>query len=73
MQKMQETYLKTIAESSVDVTKRRCPTVKSCPFLLYFHFGTFRNFKHYYLFFIKGTMVGVMALNSTLRAMTEAR
>ena len=23
--------------------------------LLYFHFGTFRNFKHYYLFFIKGT------------------
>ena len=23
---------------------------------LYFHFGTFRNFKHYYLFFIKGTM-----------------
>ena len=24
--------------------------------LLYFHFGTFRNFKHYYLFFIKGTM-----------------
>ena len=23
--------------------------------LLYFHFGTFRNFKHY-LFFIKGTM-----------------
>ncbi len=24
--------------------------------LLYFHFGSFRNFKHYYLFFIKGTM-----------------
>ena len=24
--------------------------------LLYFHFGTFRNFKHNYLFFIKGTM-----------------
>ena len=24
--------------------------------LLYFHFGTFRNFKHYNLFFIKGTM-----------------
>ena len=24
--------------------------------LLYIHFGTFRNFKHYYLFFIKGTM-----------------
>lgn len=24
--------------------------------LLYFHFGTFRNFKHYYQFFIKGTM-----------------
>lgn len=24
--------------------------------MLYFHFGTFRNFKHYYLFFIKGTM-----------------
>ena len=24
--------------------------------LLYFHFGTFRNFKHYYLFLIKGTM-----------------
>jgi len=29
MQKMQETYLKTIAEPSVDVVKRRCPTVKS--------------------------------------------
>lgn len=29
MQKMQETYLKTIAELSVDVAKRRCPTVKS--------------------------------------------
>ena len=24
--------------------------------LLYFHFGSFRNFKHYYLFFIKVTM-----------------
>ena len=24
--------------------------------LLYFHFGTFRNFKHYYLFFVKVTM-----------------
>ena len=24
--------------------------------LLYFHLGIFRNFKHYYLFFIKGTM-----------------
>ena len=24
--------------------------------LVYFHFGTFRNFKHYYLFFIEGTM-----------------
>ena len=24
--------------------------------LLYFHFGSFRNFKHYYLFFIKGTL-----------------
>ena len=24
--------------------------------LLYFHFGSFRNFKHYYLLFIKGTM-----------------
>ena len=24
--------------------------------LLYFHFGIFRNFKHYYQFFIKGTM-----------------
>ncbi len=47
--------------------------------LLYFHFGTFRNFKHYYLFFIKGTMKSyfpkavAMSLNSTLRAMTEAR
>lgn len=28
-QKMQEIYLKTIAESSVDVAKRRCLTVKS--------------------------------------------
>ena len=28
-QKMQEIYLKTIAETSVDVAKRRCPTVKS--------------------------------------------
>ena len=26
------------------------------PILLYFQFGPFRNFKHYYLFFIKGTM-----------------
>lgn len=24
--------------------------------LLYFHFGSFRNFKHYYLFFIKGAL-----------------
>uniref|UniRef100_UPI0026DA56F8 IS982 family transposase n=1 Tax=Bacteroides zoogleoformans TaxID=28119 RepID=UPI0026DA56F8 len=24
--------------------------------LLYFHFGSFRNFKHYYLFFIKGML-----------------
>jgi len=24
--------------------------------LLCFHFGAFRNFKHYYLFFIKGTL-----------------
>ena len=24
--------------------------------LLYFHFCTFRNFKHYYLLFIKGTV-----------------
>ena len=24
--------------------------------LLYFHFGSFRNFKHYYLFFIRGTL-----------------
>ena len=24
--------------------------------LLFFHFGTFHNFKHYYLFFIKGTL-----------------
>ncbi len=24
--------------------------------LLYFHFGTFRNFKHYYLTFVKGYM-----------------
>ena len=24
--------------------------------LLFFHFGSFRNFKHYYLFFIKGTL-----------------
>ena len=24
--------------------------------LLYFHFGSFRNFKHYYMFFIKGTL-----------------
>ena len=24
--------------------------------LLYFHFGSFRNFKHYNLFFIKGTL-----------------
>ena len=29
MRKMQEIYLKTIAESSVDVAKRRCPIVKS--------------------------------------------
>lgn len=24
--------------------------------LLLFHFGSFRNFKHYYLFYIKGTL-----------------
>ena len=24
--------------------------------LLYFHFGSFRNFKHYYLFFVKGAL-----------------
>ena len=30
--------------------------------LLYFHFGTFRNFKHYYLFFIKGTMKSYFAI-----------
>ena len=29
---------------------------ESMTILLYFHFGSFRNFKHYYLFFIKGTM-----------------
>ena len=29
MQKMQEVYLNTIAESSVDAAKRRYPTVKS--------------------------------------------
>ena len=29
MQKMQKIYLKTIVKSSVDVVKRRCPTVKS--------------------------------------------
>ena len=33
---MQETYLKTIAEPSVDVVKRRCPTVKSWPFCCIF-------------------------------------
>lgn len=24
--------------------------------MLLFHFGSFRNFKHYYLFYIKGTL-----------------
>lgn len=42
------------------VRRRRCKTSLSdseiITILLYFHFGTFRNFKHYYLFFIKGTM-----------------
>ena len=39
--------------------RRRQASLSDCEImtiLLYFHFGTFRNFKHYYLFFIKGTM-----------------
>lgn len=43
-----------------DTTKRRrrkasLSDSEIITILLYFHFGTFRNFKHYYLFFIKGT------------------
>lgn len=43
-----------------DTTKRRrrkasLADSEIMTILLYFHFGTFRNFKHYYLFFIKGT------------------
>ena len=43
-----------------DTTKRRrrkasLSDSEIMTILLYFHFGTFRNFKHYYLFFIKGT------------------
>ena len=37
--------------------------------LLYFHFGTFRNFKHYYLFFIKGTMKSYFPKALRLRKM----
>ena len=67
--------------SGVKRSRRQAPLSDSeiMTILLYFHFGTFRNFKHYYLFFIKGTMKSyfpkavAMALNSTLRAMTEAR
>ena len=67
--------------SGVKRRRRQAPLSDSgiMTILLYFHFGTFRNFKHYYLFFIKGTMKSyfpkavAMALNSTLRAMTEAR
>ena len=40
--------------------------------LLYFHFGTFRNSRELPLT-EKEQWVGAMALNSTLRAMTEAR
>ena len=67
--------------SGVKRRRRQAPLSDSeiMTILLYFQFGTFRNFKHYYLFFIKGTMKSyfpkavAMALNSTLRAMTEAR
>lgn len=43
-----------------DTTKRRrrkasLSDSEIMTILLYFHFGTFRNFKHYYLFFIKRT------------------
>lgn len=43
-----------------DTTKRRrrkasLSDSEIMTILLYFHFGTFRKFKHYYLFFIKGT------------------
>ena len=42
------------------VRRRRRKTVMSdseiITILLYFHFGSFRNFKHYYLLFIKGTL-----------------
>ena len=40
--------------------------------LLYFHFGTFRNSRELSLT-EKEQWVGAMALNSTLRVMTEAR
>ena len=41
--------------------------------LLYFHFGTFRNFKHYYLFFIKGTMKSyiIETINDMLKNTTQ--
>ena len=43
-----------------DVRRRRRKTSLSdseiITILLYFHFGSFRNFKHYYMFFIKGTL-----------------
>ena len=44
--------------SGVKRRRRQAPLSDSeiMNILLYFHFGTFRNFKHYYLFFIKGTM-----------------
>ena len=49
-----------LLEDNSGTKRRRCQASLSdseiMTILLYFHFGTFRNFKHYYLFFIKGTM-----------------
>ena len=44
--------------SGVKRRRRQAPLSDSeiITIVLYFNFGTFRNFKHYYLFFINGTM-----------------
>ena len=50
-----------LLEDNSGVKRRRRATLLSdseiMTIQLYFHFGTFRNFKHYYLFCIKGTMM----------------
>ena len=65
-----------LLEDNSGVKRRRRATSLSdseiMTILLYFHFGTFRNSRELPLT-EKEQWVGAMALNSTLRVMTEAR